>query len=484
MASLQLYNSATRRQERFVSLKPGKVGIYLCGPTVYSLVHLGNARSAVTFDLLVRYLRYLKYDVCYVRNITDVGHLTEIEGGEDKIIAQAKREACLPMAVAQKYRAHYDDVMKALNVVPPTITPCATGHITEQIFLAQQILKRGMAYEVEGSLYFDLPRYHAQYGYGQLSGRKIEEMRSGSRPLLASNQKRHPLDFALWKAAPQGHLMYWNSPWGDGFPAWHLECTAMSAKYLGLTFDIHGGGLDLCFPHHECEIAQAQAAFDAPPARYWLHHNLVTWEGQKMSKSKGNAITVAQILAKYPPMVLRFFLLQTHYRSPLNFTYNALEAAQTGYYRLMNGLLLLEKLETTPENIEGVCDQAVKDHLVDAHKAMQADLHTPKAVGALFGLCKIVQRAVAASSPLLSQASAVQLSQGYTTFVTTLLGLKPPTIVANPLLTPLVDIYKERKKAKDQQSLTTLRKVFASQGIAVQERPKTVFFGVKHPKNE
>ncbi|RZL02541.1 MAG: cysteine--tRNA ligase, partial [Hymenobacter sp.] len=363
---LTLYNTLTRKKESFAPVHPPLVGLYLCGPTVYNDAHLGNARGPIVFDVLTRYLRYLGYQVRYVRNITDVGHLVgDADEGEDKMSRTARAQKLEPMQVAQHYTVRYRQAMAALGCLPPDIEPQASGHITEQLALIEEIMQRGLAYEANGSVYFDVPKYNAEgLNYGRLSGRVVEELLAGTRTELAGqDEKRSPTDFALWKNAAPEHLMRWPSPWGEGFPGWHLECSAMSRKYLGAEFDIHGGGLDLMFPHHECEIAQNEASnTPGTGARFWLHNNMLTVNGQKMSKSLGNFVTLnemfqgqsAALSQAYSPMTLRFFFLQAQYRSPIDLSDDALQAARKGYRKLMNGLRLLDsgKLEAKNEGVE------------------------------------------------------------------------------------------------------------------------------------
>ena len=345
-SKLVLYNTLTRRKEVFEPLVPGRVGMYVCGPTVYGDPHLGHARPAVTFDLLFRYLKASGYKVRYVRNITDVGHLEhDADEGEDKIAKKARLEQLEPMEVAHYYTERYHRAMEALNVETPSIEPYASGHIIEQIEFVKRILADGYAYEANGSVYFDVEKYNAKYNYGRLSGRNLDDIVANTRELDGQSDKRHSYDFALWKKASPEHIMRWPSPWGEGFPGWHMECSAMSTRYLGERFDIHGGGMDLMFPHHECEIAQSTAALGHDSARYWLHNNMMTVNGQKMGKSLGNFITLEEFFTgshpklsqAYSPMTIRFFVLQAHYRSTLDFSNEALQAAEKGLDRLMKG---------------------------------------------------------------------------------------------------------------------------------------------------
>ena len=350
---LFIYNTLSRKKEEFTPLTPGRVGMYVCGPTVYGDAHLGHARPAITFDLLFRYLQHLGYKVRYVRNITDVGHLEhDADEGEDKIAKKARLEQLEPMEVAQHYTNRFHDAMRALNVLPPSIEPHASGHIIEQIGLVKQILANGFAYESHGSVYFDVEKYNRQHHYGKLSGRNLEDVINNSRELDGVGEKRNQVDFALWKHAQPEHIMRWPSPWGEGFPGWHCECTAMGRKYLGEHFDIHGGGMDLVFPHHECEIAQAVASQGSEMVRYWMHNNMITINGQKMGKSLGNFITLAQFFSgeheslaqAYSPMTIRFFILQAHYRSTVDFSNEALQASEKGLARLMEGVANLKRV--------------------------------------------------------------------------------------------------------------------------------------------
>ena len=391
---LSVYNSLNKKKETFQPLIPDHVGMYVCGPTVYSDVHLGNVRTFLTFDVIYRYLQYIGYKVRYVRNITDVGHLVGDEDeGEDKIAKKARLEKLEPMEVVQKYTNGFHEVMRIFNILPPSIEPTATGHIVEQIGLIQEIMDKGFAYEKNGSVYFDVRKFNESHGYGKLSGRNIDELLNNTRVLDGQQEKNDPLDFALWKKAEKGHLMHWPSPWGEGFPGWHLECSAMSTKYLGATFDIHGGGMDLKFPHHECEIAQNVGAKGAQGANYWIHGNMLTVNGRKMAKSEGNGFTPEelitgnhQLLEKgYSPMTVRFFMLQSHYASTLDFSNEALQAAEKGYKRLMAGFKTLETLEISAtttidkeksESLKALIDQALSD--------LSDDFNTAKALAALF----------------------------------------------------------------------------------------------------
>jgi cysteinyl-tRNA synthetase len=399
--ALKLHNSLTRRKEEFEPIKKGKVGIYVCGPTVYGHAHLGHAKSYVSFDVLVRYLRYLGYDVTYVQNITDVGHLLgETNEGEDRILVAAEREKKHPMAIAEFYARNFFDDMDKLNCLRPDISPRATGHIIEQIELVKLLLEKGYAYEANGSVYFDVSKFK---NYGKLSGRKTEEMLSGAR-VEVSPDKKNPVDFALWKKAEPNHIMQWPSPWGMGFPGWHVECSVMAMKYLGKTIDIHGGGLDNKFPHHECEIAQSEAANDVQFVRYWLHNNMVTVDGQKMSRSLNNFINLKQAFSgaherltrSYEPMAIRQLVLNSHYRSPLDFSDAALFAAQSGFEKISRAVVdIRRKLSTAPSS---QIDEQVKTHLEQLKEkfitAMDDDLNTSIALSVIFELVRLANELI------------------------------------------------------------------------------------------
>lgn len=402
MRTLILKNSLSGKKEEFKPITEGRVGMYVCGPTVYGEPHLGHARSAITFDIVFRYLLFLGYKVRFVRNITDVGHLEDEvnEGGEDKIAKKARLEQLEPMEVAQHYTNVYRDAMAELNTLPPSIEPTASGHIIEQIELVQRILENGLAYEVNGSVYFDVPAYADKYEYGDLSGRKLDELLAGSRELESQEEKRHPADFALWKQADESHIMQWPSPWGQGFPGWHMECTAMSSKYLGVPFDIHGGGMDLKFPHHEGEIAQCFGAYDTAPVNYWMHNNMVTLDGQKMAKSKGNFITLDELFTgnhelleqAYPPQVLRFFVLQSHYSSPIDFSNTALQAAEKALERIRNAWSVMKSLdgnEYSQERIESDIVNRIKAQCQACYDRMCDDFNTAETLGALFDMASL-----------------------------------------------------------------------------------------------
>ena len=496
---LTLYNTLSRQKEVFEPVQPPLVGLYLCGPTVYNDAHLGNARGPIVFDVLTRYLRYLGYQVRYVRNITDVGHLVgDGDEGEDKLAKAAKAQKLEPMQVAQHYTVRYRQAMAALGCLPPDIEPQASGHITEQIALIEEIIGRGLAYEVNGSVYFDVPRYNAEGGeYGRLSGRVVEELLAGTRAELAGqDEKRSAADFALWKKAAPEHLMRWPSPWGQGFPGWHLECSAMSRKYLGAKFDIHGGGLDLMFPHHECEIAQNEASdTPSPGAQFWLHNNMLTVNGQKMSKSLGNFITLdgffrgkSEALSQaYSPMTLRFFFLQAQYRSPINLSDEALQAARKGFRKLMNGLRLLDKLsgELMGSAVESEVQPVEKTLQLSSLAAQQLlalaakpfeflndDLNMPRALAAVFDLLKRLN-ALAANPAALAEVgpeALAEASRTYRVVVADILGLHDePRASAEELLGLALRFYSEAKATKAYDKVDQIRAALKGQGIVIKD---------------
>ena len=474
-----LYNTLTRRKEEFTPLTEGRVGMYVCGPTVYGDPHLGHARPAVTFDLLFRYLRSLGYKVRYVRNITDVGHLEhDADEGEDKIAKKARLEQLEPMEVAHYYTERYRSAMAQMNVLSPSIEPHASGHIIEQIEMVKRILDEGFAYISNGSVYFDVEKYNAQHHYGRLSGRNLEDIVLNTRELDGQSDKHHSFDFALWKKASPEHIMRWPSPWSDGFPGWHMECSAMSTKYLGEQFDIHGGGMDLMFPHHECEIAQSTAALGHDSARYWVHNNMITINGQKMGKSLGNFITLEElftgshaILAQaYTPMTIRFFVLQAHYRSTLDFSNEALQAAEKGLDRLMKGIESIGKIKPSasssinPAELERRCAEAMAD-----------DLNSPMVISAMFDWVRLINSAVEGKETLTA-ADIEQLKEIFNRYAFEVLGLKDEKSAAGgrDRVTPLVEmLLEERLKAraaKDWAASDRIRDGLAAAGIRVKDR--------------
>ncbi|MCZ2100600.1 MAG: cysteine--tRNA ligase [Chitinophagales bacterium] len=431
--NLTVYNSLTRQKEKFETLHPGFAGMYVCGPTVYNDVHLGNCRTFISFDIIYRYLKFLGYTVRYVRNITDVGHL--LDDGEDRMSKGARLDNLEPMEVAQKYTLGFHQVMRLFNTLPPSIEPRATGHIIEQIEMVKKILDNGFAYEANGSVYFDTIKFAKETGeYGKLSGRVIEELLSETRDNLKNqDEKRNPADFAIWMKASDEHIMRWPSPWSIGFPGWHLECSAMSTKYLGEQFDIHGGGNDLKFPHHENEVAQNLGACNVHPARYWLHTNMLLMNGKKMSKSDGNTISPYELLTGnsshvskgYSPMVVRFFMLQSHYRSTNDLTDDALQAAEKGYKRLMEAYKSLDSL-TSNQTINSELDEKVSSIIQGAWDDMDDDFNTPRAIARLFELVTIINSLKEGQTSLdkISQNSLKELKEAFNIIIFDILGLK------------------------------------------------------------
>ena len=424
---LFIYNTLTRRKELFKPLQEPNVGMYVCGPTVYGDPHLGHARPSITFDVLFRYLKHLGYKVRYVRNITDVGHLEhDADAGEDKIAKKARLEQLEPMEVAQFYTNRYHDAMRALNVLPPSIEPHATGHIIEQEQLVQEILDNGYAYESNGSVYFDVEKYNKDHKYGKLSGRNLEDVINNSRTLDGVDEKRNQVDFALWKKAQPEHIMRWPSRWSQGFPGWHCECTAMGRKYLGNHFDIHGGGMDLVFPHHECEIAQAVASQGDDMVHYWMHNNMITINGQKMGKSLGNFITLEQFFTgnhelldqAYTPMTVRFFILQAHYRGTVDFSNAALQAAEKAYERMMDGWHRLAELKAADASSIKLDDYAAR-----CADAMNDDLNTAQVIATLFDACKVINQ-VNDGNATLSQEDIDALKATFQTYLFDVLGVR------------------------------------------------------------
>ena len=424
---LTIYNTLTRKKELFEALNPPHVGMYVCGPTVYGDPHLGHARPAITFDILFRYLQHLGYKVRYVRNITDVGHLEhDADEGEDKIAKKARLEQLEPMEVVQYYTLRYHKAMEMLNVLPPSIEPHASGHIIEQIELVKQILDNGYAYESQGSIYFDVNKYNKDHHYGILSGRNLDDVLNTTRELDGQEEKHNPADFALWKKAQPEHIMRWPSPWSDGFPGWHCECTAMGRKYLGERFDIHGGGMDLIFPHHECEIAQAVASQGHDIVHYWMHNNMITINGQKMGKSLGNFITLNEFFTgqnpnlkqAYSPMTIRFFILMAHYRGTVDFSNDALQAAEKAMTRLMEAYNAIGRIQPAAQSTVSVQDFKGK-----CYEAMDDDLNTPIVISHLFDAAKIINQAVDGNAQLTATDIA-EIRSLFDTFLFDILGIK------------------------------------------------------------
>lgn len=428
--TLKVYNSLSGEKEVFTPIHEGKIGMYVCGPTVYNYVHLGNCRTFISFDLIFRYLKHLGYQVRYVRNITDVGHIVDdADSGEDKIAKKARLEQIEPMEVAQKYTVNFHNILKQFNNLPPSIEPTATGHIIEQIHIIEEIIANGYAYEINGSVYFDIERFNKDYQYGELSGRKIEDMLANTRELDGQSDKRNPLDFALWKKAEPEHIMRWPSPWGDGFPGWHLECTAMSTKYLGKQFDIHGGGMDLKFPHHECEIAQNEACTGNKPVNYWMHANMLTLNGKKMAKSTGNNILPEElfsgqndILSKaFSPAVVRFFILQAHYRSILDFSDDAILASEKGFNRLMEAIHTLDELPLSDTSSIEVNEWRQK-----CYDAMNDDFNSPILIAHLFEAVKNINT-IKEGKASITKADLETLKNTLHEFAFDVLGLSQQT---------------------------------------------------------
>ena len=480
--SLFIYNTLSRSKELFRPLNEGHVGMYVCGPTVYGDAHLGHARPAITFDLVFRYLKHLGYKVRYVRNITDVGHLEhDADEGEDKIAKKAKLEQLEPMEVAQHYTNRFHEAMAALGCLPPSIEPHATGHIIEQEALVRQILDAGYAYESNGSVYFDVEKYNKDHKYGILSGRNLEDVINASRQLDGVGEKRNQVDFALWKKAQPEHIMRWPSPWGEGFPGWHCECTAMGRKYLGQQFDIHGGGMDLVFPHHECEIAQAVASQGKPMVKYWMHNNMITINGQKMGKSLGNFITLSQFFTgdhekldqAYSPMTIRFFILQAHYRSTVDFSNEALQASQKGLERLMEAFAQIERVEPTEG---GALTEAYAEELTQkCYEALDDDFNSPIVISHLFDACRTINQLVDRKQTI-TPSGLEALRQTLNVFVHDILGLRTEAQggsqreeAFSAAVDMLLELRAKAKAAKDWATSDAIRDRLAELGFEVKD---------------
>lgn len=472
--TLYVYNSLTREKEVFEPVHEGRVHMYVCGPTVYNDAHLGHGKTYVNFDTIVRYLRYLGYDVLYVQNITDVGHL--LEDGEDRLVKGAEREQMQPMQVAELYTRRYFRDMDQLNVLRPDIAPRASGHIPEMIEWVKKLIEAGYAYEVNGSVYFAVNQFE---DYGKLSGRSVEDMQSGAR-VEVREEKRHPADFALWKKAPPGHIMRWNSPWGEGYPGWHIECTVMSTKYLGQPFDIHGGGMENKFPHHECEIAQAKAAEGESFAKYWLHNGMLMIRGEEMHKSLGNFITLEEAFERWDPMVIRFFILLSHYRSPLDMTEEALDAARSGYRRLLNAVTTVRrKLSSAPQ---GDASPPVADLIEESRERfeekMNDDFNTAGAIAALFDMTRQVNSLLNADRPL-SQGSLEAIDDLYTRLVGDALGVLPDDLgeqtergLEEDLIELLINIRAQLREERLYDLADETRERLQEMGIELQDGPE------------
>lgn len=479
-----VYNTLTRCKELFTPLHAPNVGMYVCGPTVYGDPHLGHARPGITFDVLFRYLQHLGYKVRYVRNITDVGHLEhDADEGDDKIEKRARLEQLEPMEIAQHYSNRYHDAMAALNVLPPSIEPHATGHIIEQEQLVKEILANGYAYESNGSIYFDIEKYNKDHHYGILSHRNLDDVVNNSRELDGVGEKRNQADFALWKKAQPEHIMRWLSPWSDGFPGWHCECTAMGRKYLGAHFDIHGGGMDLVFPHHECEIAQAVASQGDQMVHYWMHNNMITVNGQKMGKSLGNFITLEEFFTgnhpglkqAYTPMTIRFFILSAHYRGTVDFSNDALLASQKGLDRLMTGIADLERMQ--PSAISDETTHLFVSRLRQrCYDAMNDDLQTPVVISCLFEACHVIN-SVLDHKAAISTDDQKELADTMRLFTFDLLGLKSEKGTDNnareeafgKVVDMVLELRAKAKEAKDWATSDRIRDTLAQDGFEVKD---------------
>ncbi|HUZ57570.1 MAG TPA: cysteine--tRNA ligase [Hanamia sp.] len=482
---LQVYNSLTKKKEEFIPINPPHVGMYVCGPTVSGESHLGHARPYITFDVVYRYLLYLGYKVRYVRNITDAGHFEE-EGreAEDKISNKALLEKVEPMELVHKYTSLFHWAFRQFNTLEPNIEPTATGHIVEQIGMIQKLIDDGYAYTANGSVYFDVKKYASLHDYGKLSGRVVEDLLETTRDLEGQDEKRNKADFALWKSAPPKHIMRWKSPWGEGFPGWHIECSAMSTKYLGSRFDIHGGGMDLMFPHHESEIAQSTICNGVAPAKYWMHNNMITVNGKKMGKSYNNQITLTQMFSgnhpllsqAFSPMVIRFFILQTHYRSPLDFSSEALVAAEKGLKRLFEAFEVLKKLpvaeshEAKDNELEGKINKLIDEF----EEFINDDFGTAKVMANMFELVPVINSIKDGLIPedAISSATLQKLKDSFTIYLEQILGLKDPTensTQLNGIMDLLIEIRKEAKSKKDFFTSDKIRKELTNLGIEMKD---------------
>ncbi len=484
--NLYLHNTLSRKKEKFEPLNAPFVGMYVCGPTVYGDAHLGHARPAIVFDLVFRYLNHLGYKVRYVRNITDVGHLEgDADEGEDKIGKKAKLDNIEPMEVVQYFTNQYHNAMDKLNVLRPSIEPHASGHIIEQIEMTRKILDAGFAYEKNGSVYFDIEKYNKQHKYGILSGRNIDDLMAYTRELDGQEEKKNSFDFALWKKADPEHLMHWPSPWGEGYPGWHLECSTMGSKYLGNQFDIHGGGLDLQFPHHECEIAQSVAANNKTPVKYWLHNNMITLNGQKMGKSLGNAVSLDDFFTgdhelleqAYSPITIRFFMLQAHYRSPLDFSNEALQAAEKGMKKLLSAIKTLEKLtpsETSTSDIQGLKDQC--------YAAMNDDFNSPILISHLFEGVRIIN-SVNDKKETITAENLETLKKLMNNFIFDILGLKEEesegnNVLVDSLMKTIIDIRQNARENKDWPTSDLIRDNLAQMNIKIKDTKEGAVWSV------
>lgn len=477
---LKIYNSLSGEKEIFIPILEGNVGMYVCGPTVYSNVHMGNVRTFMSFDFIYRTLQFLGYKVRYVRNITDAGHLTDDgDVNNDRFVKQSRLEKLEPMEIVQKYTINFHDVLNLFNNLPPNIEPTATGHILEQIKLTEKLITEGFAYESNGSVYFDVLEYNRRgLNYGELSKRNIEELFANTRDLDGQGEKKNPQDFALWKKASPAHIMRWASPWGDGFPGWHLECTAMSTKYLGDQFDIHGGGMDLKFPHHECEIAQGKACNGIAPVRYWMHANMLTMNGQKMSKSTGNTILPMELITGdnsffekgFSPSVIRFFFLQAHYRSVVDLSNNALLASEKGFNRLMEAVKIINDFET--ENTKVNSQFQVEEFKANCYNALTDDFNSPILIAHLFDATNFIFK-LKEGNEMISKKDLMELKTLINTLVFDVLGLK--NISENnhskldSALQVLIDLRNQARKVKNFELSDQIRDRLLEQGIELKD---------------
>lgn len=486
MSELRIYNSYTREKEKFIPSVPGHAGLYVCGPTVSGESHLGHARPYITFDVVYRYLTHLGYKVRYVRNITDAGHFEE-EGREavDKVAEKAHLERMEPMELVQKYTNLFHWGMRLFNNIEPNIEPTATGHVIEQIQMIQDIIDKGYAYEVNGSVYFDVKKYAEKYPYGKLSGRKIDELLETTRDLDGQDEKRNKVDFALWKKAPPEHIMRWTSPWGEGFPGWHIECSAMSSKYLGEVFDIHGGGMDLQFPHHESEIAQSTIAHGCAPVRYWMHNNMITINGKKMGKSYNNVIKITELFSgghpileqSYHPLVVRFYILQTHYRSTLDFSNEALQASEKAFRRLWEAYEVLQKLPVPAHTVAGDkgLDAKVVTWCNECADFMNDDFNTAKVLASLFELAPIINslKSGQVKSDALSAGTHQLMLDTFKVYLEDVLGMQPLQVQQegkiDKVLSLLVEIRNDAKARKDYATSDLIRNKLAENGVLLKD---------------
>lgn len=480
--NLVLYNTLSRKKEKFVPLENGFVGIYVCGPTVYGDSHLGHAKSYISFDIIVRYFRYLGYKVRYVQNITDVGHLqSDADEGEDKIAEQARLERLEPMEVVEKYTRSYFEDMDILNVLRPDISPRASGHIPEQIEMIQSLMEKGFAYETNGNVYFEVAKFKE---YGKLSGRSVDEMKAGHRVEVKS-EKRNAADFALWKKADPTHLMQWNSPWGKGYPGWHLECSCMSSKYLGETFDIHGGGIENKFPHHESEIAQSEAANDKPFVKYWMHNNMVNVDGVKMGKSLGNFTTLKKALDTYPPLAIRFFILTSHYRSTLDFSETALQASEKGLQKIFYVVKKILSTKAELNEVDEEFEKEIANYEKAFHKAMDDDFNSPRAIAATFDFIKKVSPWIENGEQKLSRPTYVKTVNIFNALLGDVLGLLPESFEQhetssdkmNDVMKLVISLRAQLRAEKNFSLADGIRNKLNELGITLKDSPEGTTWG-------